>query len=55
MYRPASNPATLAKNAEMIRRKRLACPLFWEHNATLHREPVFAQACLNYARKLRNG
>lgn len=38
-----------------MRAKRLADPEFWEHNATLHREPIFAQACLNYARKLRNG
>lgn len=38
-----------------MRAKRLADPAFWEHNSTLHREPIFAQACLNYARKLRNG
>lgn len=36
-----------------MRAKRLAGPDFWTHNATLHREPVFAQACLNYATKLR--
>lgn len=38
-----------------VREWELTTPEFWEHNATLHREPVFAQACLNYARKLRNG
>ena len=36
-----------------VREWLLTTPEFWEHNATLHREPVFAQACLNYARNLR--
>jgi len=36
-----------------MRAKRLRDPEFWEHNATLHRDPDFARIARNYARKLR--
>lgn len=32
---------------------QLASPEYWEHNATLHTYAPFRQACLNYAKKLR--
>jgi len=55
MYRPASRPETLAINAENMRAKRLRDPLYWEHNATLMRDPDFARISRNYAERLRNG
>jgi hypothetical protein len=45
--------ALYAETLKRMRAKRLADPSFWEHNSTLHSDPVFAQACLVYAEKLR--
>lgn len=46
--------AVYAETLERMRAKRLADPSFWEHNATLHTHKPFREACLNYARKLRD-
>lgn len=45
--------ALYAETLERMRAKRFADPSFWEHNATLHTHEPFREACLNYARKLR--
>jgi hypothetical protein len=45
--------AIYAETLERMRAKRLADPAFWEYNSTLHSDPIFAQACLVYAEKLR--
>lgn len=42
-----------AETLERMRAKRFADPSFWEHNATLHTHAPFRQACLEYARRLK--
>lgn len=45
--------ALYAETLERMRAKRFADPSFWEHNATLHTHAPFRQACLEYARRLK--
>lgn len=55
MPNPATNPATIARNAERMAMKRHRDPSYWEANATLMRDPDFALISRNYAERLRNG